>query len=707
MHGLAGYVQHFAILLQMRNCCALAVVSCLAACASADTATGTGNGGAIPPGAPLAASGTFTSDAILNAGGTVASGNAVTVILKGLQHGWSGDLTATLSYIDSQGNTIQSANLFYRLSQTSNQPEGSWAGFGAPGPTGDNYLFNSDFPGGISALATGLGFAESIPGQQTDAINGGQYFTSDAGGVKNGLSYAFAGLNIAGGTWRLTITDAADHASEGGTISNVGSLVGWEIDIQTDNGPAPDFTVTANPTAQAVTPGNSIAYVVTVSPVNGFSGAANLTVSGLPPDASGTFSPGTVSISGSTANSTLTIFTSSDTPAGSYAFTISAQAGSLIRSTTAALAVVTTTSGPLMFVPLTPCRIADTRALSGPFGGPEITGQTSRDFAIPNSGCGIPSNAAAYSLNVTVVPDGQLGYLTLWAAGQPQPYVSTLNSDGRIKANAAIIPAGANGAISVYASDATQLILDINGYFIAGGGLAFYPLPPCRVIDTRQGSGPLSGGTSQAFSISGFCNVPSNAQAYSLNFTAVPKNTLGYLTAWPAGQDQPNVSTLNALIGTVTANAAILPAGVNGNISVFATDDTDLVIDINGYFAGAGNGGLSLYTLVPCRALDTRNAAGSQPFTGTVDVDPNASGCGLLAAAQAYIVNATAIPDGPLTYLSLWADGQPEPFVSTLNAFDGAITSNMAIVPTANGSIDAFASNATDLILDLSGYFAP
>ena len=45
--------------------------------------------------------------------------------------------------------------------------------------------------------------------------------------------------------------------------------------------------------------------------------------------------------------------------------------------------------------------------------------------------------------------------------------------------------------------------------------------------------------------------------------------------------------------------------------------------------------------------------------------------------------------------------------VSTLNALDGSISSNMAIVPNVNGSIDAYASGLTQLILDLSGYFAP
>ena len=77
------------------------------------------------------------------------------------------------------------------------------------------------------------------------------------------------------------------------------------------------------------------------------------------------------------------------------------------------------------------------------------------------------------------------------------------------------------------------------------------------------------------------------------------------------------------------------------------------------------------------------------------------------AAAQGYDLNATVVPSGPLGYLTLWPDGLGQPVVSTLNAPDGAITSNMAIVPTDNGSIDAYASALTQLILDISSYFAP
>ncbi len=339
------------------------------------------------------------------------------------------------------------------------------------------------------------------------------------------------------------------------------------------------------------------------------------------------------------------------------------------------------------------------------------TGAT-RSFDIPQSTCGIPSTAVAYSLNATVVPDGFLSYLTLWPTGETQPYVSTLNSDGRVKANAAIVPAGTNGGVSVYVSNPTQVILDIDGYFVPAGttsALAFYPVTPCRVVDTEWPTGPLGGpsisaGGSRSFPVtSSGCGIPSTAQAYSLNITAVPHTTLGYLTAWATGQTQPYVSTLNSSTGTVVANAAIVPASTSGDVSIFVSDAADVILDINGYFAPPGTGGLSLYTVPPCRVIDTRPTA----FTGTTVVNVEGSTCAPPSTAQAYVLNATVVPPGSLGYLTLWPDGEAQPYVSTLNALDGAITSNMAIVPTNNGKIDAYASNPTNLILDLSSYFAP
>ena len=84
-----------------------------------------------------------------------------------------------------------------------------------------------------------------------------------------------------------------------------------------------------------------------------------------------------------------------------------------------------------------------------------------------------------------------------------------------------------------------------------------------------------------------------------------------------------------------------------------------------------------------------------------------ASPCGVPATAQAFVFNAAVVPPGPLGFIAMWPQGQPQPTVATLNASDGAITNNMAIVPTNNGSISVFPSAATHLVLDLFGYFAP
>jgi hypothetical protein len=249
----------------------------------------------------------------------------------------------------------------------------------------------------------------------------------------------------------------------------------------------------------------------------------------------------------------------------------------------------------LSFYPVAPCRVADTRSPAGPFGGPSMTGGQTRSFAIPAAGCSIPTSAQAYSLNMTVAPSGALSFLTTWAAGQAQPFVSTLNAlTGAVTANAAIVPAGASGAISVYVTNPTDVIIDINGYFAPPGSpgeLLFYAVNPCRISDTRNAVGPLGGpsmsaGQSRSFPIpSSSCLLPSTAKAYSLNATVVPNGPLGYLTLWPTGQAQPFVSTLNSFDGTVVANAAIVPAGTNGSTTAYVTNVTDIILDVNGYFA--------------------------------------------------------------------------------------------------------------------------
>jgi hypothetical protein len=379
-------------------------------------------------------------------------------------------------------------------------------------------------------------------------------------------------------------------------------------------------------------------------------------------------------------------------------------------------------SSGLRFHPLPPCRVFDSRGATGPLGGPFLAAGATRSIPMRSSACGIPATAVAYAVNTTVVPRaGFLGYLTVWPTGQPQPNVSTLNSlDGSILANAAIVPAGTAGSINAFALNDTDLVLDINGYFSppgASGELQFYPLTPCRVLDTRNAAGPFGGpalvaNVARSFILpSAGCSAPVTAAAYSLNVTAVPHGGLGYLTAWPTGSAQPATSTLNSLDGTVLANAAIVPAGTAGAVSFFAPNLTDLVVDINGYFAPPGAGGLNFYPVIPCRVLDTRNANGTfggPIISGNTHRDfalPQAS-CGLPSDSAAYSLNMTVVPTGSLGFATAWPAGLAQPLASTLNDPKGLALANALLVPAGtNGGISLYMLTNSHAIIDANGYF--
>ena len=325
-------------------------------------------------------------------------------------------------------------------------------------------------------------------------------------------------------------------------------------------------------------------------------------------------------------------------------------------------------------------------------------------------------------MNVTVIPSGAVDYVTLWAAGDPQPNTWTIRSpDGQTVANTAIVKAGTNGGISVYSSSNTDLLIDISGYFTdstAVSGLVYYPLTPCRVIDTRivyrspaGPFGPPSLAAQQtrrfAFPSTPYCSVP-QAAAYSMTITAVPPAPLAFLTVWPATTAQPGVSSINSFAGRVLANSVILPS-TNGALDVYAYNNTDFLVDINGYFAPDNGQGLSFFTVPPCRASDSTVSGGVYAADSTRSINiPAAAGCsGIPANARGYAINVTALPNGnPLPFITAYPTGQPRPGASILNAFEGQIVSNSATIPAGtNGAIDIYAYTQTNVVVEVSGYF--
>jgi hypothetical protein len=120
---------------------------------------------------------------------------------------------------------------------------------------------------------------------------------------------------------------------------------------------------------------------------------------------------------------------------------------------------------------MTPCRVVDTRSGQGfpaGFGQPSLAVGANRTFQVQSSAtCSIPSIAQAYSFNITVVPSTPIGFITAYPTGQPLPLAGTLVwSQGSITSNAAVVPGGTSGSIDVFANSATDLVIDINGYYV-------------------------------------------------------------------------------------------------------------------------------------------------------------------------------------------------------------------------------------------------
>ena len=124
--------------------------------------------------------------------------------------------------------------------------------------------------------------------------------------------------------------------------------------------------------------------------------------------------------------------------------------------------------------------------------------------------------------------------------------------------------------------------------------LPFMGIAPCRIVDTRgngftgtYGPPSLSAGVSRDFVLAGQCGISAAAEVVSLNVTVTNTQGSGHIVIYPAGGAQPTVSTLNYTAGETIANAAVVPLGAGGAITVVAgVSGTNLILDTNGYYGG-------------------------------------------------------------------------------------------------------------------------
>jgi hypothetical protein len=179
-------------------------------------------------------------------------------------------------------------------------------------------------------------------------------------------------------------------------------------------------------------------------------------------------------------------------------------------------------SEPVAFIPIDPCRIADTRGgtFTGQAGGPLLTAQVPRTFQVAGFvpgipvQCGVPAGAKAASFQFTIVLPSHDGNLIAWPAG-PAPQTSVINWTGGIFSlgSGTIVPLSGN-SIMVQVNGPTgstaHLVIDVNGYFTD----TYNPSQAFRAIANNPGGPAIFGGNVSATAgSSGVAGIASSVAA--------------------------------------------------------------------------------------------------------------------------------------------------------------------------------------------------
>jgi len=218
---------------------------------------------------------------------------------------------------------------------------------------------------------------------------------------------------------------------------------------------------------------------------------------------------------------------------------------------------------------------------------------------------GVPeSGAAGVSLNVTAVNPVAAGWFRVWPCGLPEPDTSSVNYSqaGAVEPNAVVVPLDETGEVCIRTLEQSDVIVDLTGWFDSGLQLGSGRLVDTRLASRVQPSVPLRVKVVDTF------GVPTGAAGVALNVTAVNPVAAGWLRVWPCGSPEPETSSVNySFAGAVEPNAVVVPVDETGEVCVRTLEQTDVVVDLAGWFDAHVQGG------VATRILDTRIGLGPIP----------------------------------------------------------------------------------------------
>jgi hypothetical protein len=353
--------------------------------------------------------------------------------------------------------------------------------------------------------------------------------------------------------------------------------------------------------------------------------------------------------------------------------------------------------GQVRLTPMQPARLADTRSGLGGSGRLGADGVLVVHVA---GNADVPDDVTAAALNVTAVGPTSGGFLTVYPCSDTVPTTSTVNfAAGRDIANSTIATLDVDGDVCVYSSTATDVIVDISAWFSSGAAAGMSASESRRVADTRSGLGGslrLAAG-----SVLTVATGDVGASAVALNVTAIGASEAGFLTVYPCATTPPVASNVNFGAGEVRPNNTIVAVAPGGLVCVYSSAAVDVVIDVTAAFSASGQ--FEYLPATPHRLIDTRET-GVIAAGGEIAFAVPSPG----ATPDAVSVNVTATGHDTDGYTTTFGCGTVLPEASTLNQRVGESNANGAIVPVGAGATGCvFTSSATNLIVDLNGWWVP
>lgn len=191
----------------------------------------------------------------------------------------------------------------------------------------------------LSASASTLSVAQGASATDTITVTPKSGFSGKvvltAAGLPSGVTASFNPASTA--TTSIVTVSAASSATMKTVTVTVTGTVGASATATTFSltvTPPPSFTLGAAPGSLSVTQGTSGTSTITLTPLNGFTGAASLTIGGLPSGVTAAFSPASIS-----STSKLTLTASASAAVGAATVTITATSGNISARATLALTV--------------------------------------------------------------------------------------------------------------------------------------------------------------------------------------------------------------------------------------------------------------------------------------------------------------------------------------------------------------------------------